>query len=135
MATTAPTKERILFVGHQTIDFQLMESHLRQFGIVCECARTSSEALDALDAGGFDFVILDDTIPEHSALALLAELGRDWPSLKLIVMCGNELGNIGRHIDRSDVINPVATLTKPLFLLQLDQLLLSYRSSNYAVAN
>jgi adenylate cyclase len=89
----------------------LLRSVLGRQGLSVVSARDGTEAIDAIDAGGVDLMILDLKMPRASGLAVLRYLtisGRDVPVIVLTATEGMQrlLAEGGFRID--------AYLTKPV---------------------
>lgn len=65
---------RVLIVDDDARLFELLESYLAQNGIGAEPARDGQAALRALDAGGFDAVLLDIMMPGMDGLSVLRKI-------------------------------------------------------------
>lgn len=128
MATATSPSDTALFIGRPTFDFELIKGHLASFGIQTQRVNSGVEALAELATSHFVIVMLDDSLPEHAHDQLLAELGRTLPDLPL-VMLGNQGTKRIRACDLSRPrVTPLAQLSKPVSLLQLDTMLVNLRA-------
>jgi DNA-binding response OmpR family regulator len=76
---------RVLIVDDDARLFDLLDSYLRQNGIVAESARDGHVGLALLDAGGFDAVLLDIMMPGLDGLSVLRKI-RDRGDLPVIML-------------------------------------------------
>lgn len=123
MASSKTSRGGILFVGRPTLDFEMLKSHVGQFGLGCAQVSTAVEALDLLETRAYDLLIIDDTLPEHSAKGLLGELSRQRSCVPVLL-----LGTTAASLPQwggEPVFETVAALDKPLSLLQIDHILMS----------
>jgi DNA-binding response OmpR family regulator len=121
MASGKNLKDRFLFVGRPTLDFELMQTHVAQFGFTCLQVPSAVEALDALDSEHFDLIIVDDTLPERSALELISMLDQGYANTPLML-----LGSLAAEAERLAEFGHrplLRSLAKPLSLLELDHVL------------
>ncbi len=82
---------RLLLVEDTQNDALLLERTLKKGGFQLDTVRvqTADELRAALDAGGWDFVISDYTMPEFSGLQALAIVRQHSPELPFIIVSGN----------------------------------------------
>src|SRR5262245_53258626 len=84
------SKTRILHLEDNPADSELLAGFLREAGIDTDIVRVSSRGtfLAALEAGGFDLVVSDYSIPAFDGLAALGELRSRHPELAFIFFTG-----------------------------------------------
>ncbi len=84
---------------------------LRSVGLEAETFGTGTEFLDSLESRHPDCVILDLHLPGISGLDVQAQLGREKPSLPVIIITGRDDPGLGERVLAAGA---VAYLKKPL---------------------
>jgi DNA-binding response OmpR family regulator len=88
-----------------------VESFLDEMGIECEGAADEEEAMEALEQGGIDLVLLDWHLKKKSGLEVLAEIREKYGDrVKVIIFSGVEKGDKTEEIKQSGAD---AYLSKP----------------------
>ncbi|HEX8300375.1 response regulator [Sphingomonas sp.] len=92
----------ILVVDDSRINLGLLSRQFGSLGYLVVLADSGSQALELISARGFDLVLLDRGVSEHSGLHVLQEIrsARDTADLPLIVLAG-----------QSDPLGPVAAFS------------------------
>lgn len=123
---------RILAVDDEAMLAVLVSRWLSSEGHRCETASTAKEALAVLEKEPFDLLVLDIEMPGMSGLELLAEVGKRFPEMAVIMATGVDdrtiairclrLGAFGYVIKPLDedelVINVVNALERRRLMLE-----------------
>ncbi len=86
--TTAEARDggRILVVDDDIINLQVMRNHLSGDGFYVEVASGGTEALDKMQQGAYDLMLLDLMMPGMSGLDLCAEVRKSFSLIELPVI-------------------------------------------------
>jgi PAS domain S-box-containing protein len=111
---SGPLQGRILLVDDEPAIREMLSQALVAAGGTLVCCADGQQALQTLleDAGGFDAVISDLTMPRMTGLQLAQEVARNRPGLPFVLMTGISLG-----LDQSTLraAGIAALLLKPVF--------------------
>jgi DNA-binding NtrC family response regulator len=75
-----------MVVDDDELTARAMRDGLVRAGIAAEACFAANDALDRLERGGFDLVLVDVQLPGASGLDVCAEITRRWPSVDVMVM-------------------------------------------------
>lgn len=90
MSDSAPPAKRILIADDEPEVCAMLKRALEDAGYEVERAQDGAQALEKLEQGRFDLVLLDVWMPQVTGLEVLARL-REWPSPpRVIVMTGDK---------------------------------------------
>ena len=80
----------ILHLEDDPHDATLIQSTLEAAGIVCAttCVQNRADFVAALEAGGFDLILSDFSLPAYDGLSAAALVRTRWPALPLILVSG-----------------------------------------------
>ncbi|ANH81731.1 DNA-binding response regulator [Niabella ginsenosidivorans] len=107
---------RVLIVEDEKSLAAEIKSALEKNHFNCEIAGTSKDALQELDNGSFDFILLDIGLPDKDGFWLLEELRKDYTDVAVIILTAR-----GQVEDRVRGLDAGADdyLAKPFSLLEL----------------
>ena len=117
MLKTAPHRRRIrklLLAGNPYDAFILEEAGFRANedepgnAPVFELVRTGEKALQALDSGDFDMLLIDHVLQDHSGLELAAQARRLQPDFPVVVLTSNT--DLGGASEDDNWVQPAANL-------------------------
>ena len=105
---------RALIVDDNTSNREILEQHLRSWGVEVTAVETSAAALAVLDAEGgrFDLALIDDQMPGMDGIELAKHIRQDarWSGLRLILQSTRD-----EHAGTTEDVGLFAAfLTKPL---------------------
>ena len=111
--TSLPTIGRILIVDDEAMNRVVLESMLKRNGYQSIQAENGSQALELVQAGGIELILLDIVMPDINGLDVLTRLRKQYSSLELPVIM------VTADDDRAQVINAFQLgandyITKPL---------------------
>lgn len=88
MASATPT--RILYLEDSAADGELVQALLEEGGAACVLTRVESqgEFIAALESGGFDLILSDNSLPSYDGLSALAHAKERCPDLPFIFVSG-----------------------------------------------
>jgi DNA-binding NtrC family response regulator len=82
------TTSRVLVIDDEQGYRALLEWKLKARGLQIETVKNGEEALARLNAGGFDVVVTDLTMPKGDGLWVLEEIKKRWPATEVIIITG-----------------------------------------------
>jgi two-component system, cell cycle sensor histidine kinase and response regulator CckA len=90
MTTSGNTRLRILHLEDDSLDHKLVAKALAVEGLACDWtyAKTQKEFLVALQAGDFDIILSDFTLPSYGGMEALADAQQENPDLPFIFVSG-----------------------------------------------
>jgi DNA-binding NtrC family response regulator len=80
---------KVLVIDDEEELVDTLVERLELRGLAAKGATTGREALECLNAGPFDVVLLDVKMPEVSGLYVLKEIKNQWPELPVIMLTGH----------------------------------------------
>ncbi len=83
-------KARVLIVDDEELIVELLERWLSASGHDCKTANSGAEALEALDTGDFDLMLLDIVMPGMSGVDVLAKAKEQHEDLAVIMVTGTD---------------------------------------------
>ncbi|MFN2432602.1 MAG: response regulator [Gemmatimonadota bacterium] len=125
----ATDKKRILWVDDEIDGLRSHILFLEQRGYVVETAPNGEDALELVERGDFDMVLLDEQMPGQSGLAVFHEIRERSPSLPVVMITKSEEESlmdraIGQRLDDYLVkpVNPNQVLSVLKKLLEGEQI-------------
>jgi CheY-like chemotaxis protein len=104
---------RVLVVEDETRVGAMLRDALVELGYTVKLAVGGAEALQLVPVFEPDVVLLDLLMPEMSGVEVLAHLRRDYPTLPVVIMSGNEDVEVARATLRAGAFD---YLGKPVSL-------------------
>lgn len=77
---------RILIVDDESVVREMVARKLTEEGLICADAASGDEAMQKLQNGDFDLVLLDIRMPHKSGLETLAEIRSGYPDIAVIIV-------------------------------------------------
>lgn len=117
---TKPTRANILLVDDDALMRSLVSAGLEKCGMAMQAKGDGRTALEALQSGTFDLVLLDVHMPEMDGFAVLREIrqGEATRSLPVIMLTGD---NDSKSIEAAFELGATDFITKPINLRLLEQ--------------
>jgi len=81
--------EKILLVDDETDFLEVMSERMSARGMEVTTAESALEALDQVEKGGFDAIVLDLMMPGMDGLETLKAIKRKRPELQVILLSGH----------------------------------------------
>lgn len=100
---------------------QMMLRVLKAAGYATLRARNGNEALQKYDPNTVDLVITDLIMPEKEGIAVIMELRKANPDVKIIAMSGGGRNNPESYLPIARRLGAKVTLTKPFGIQELQQ--------------
>lgn len=129
MATATDNRKKILWVDDEIDGLRSHILFLEQRGYAVETAPNGEDALELLQGGDFDMVLLDEQMPGKTGLDVFRELREMSPSLPVVMITKSEEESlmdraIGQRVDDYIVkpVNPNQVLSVLKRLLEGDQI-------------
>lgn len=82
----AKGRGRVLIVDDEPLVREMITRKLEEEGLICADAASGEEALQKLQSGDFDVVLLDIRMPHKSGLETLAEIRIAYPDIAVIIV-------------------------------------------------
>lgn len=114
---------RILVVDDDSLQLRATARLLKALGHHGALASRGLTALDLVDRQAFDVVLLDLRMPEMDGSETLSRLRQRQPSLPVVLVSGDDLGESWPHYRAAGAHDH---LTKPLDVEALDRLLKTF---------
>ncbi len=114
-----PQEIRVLVVDDDAELRSTTQHLLESEGFAVSVAANGSEALDLLRRRPADIVLTDVFMPEKDGIETIAELHREFPQAKVIVMSGSEAPRFRNVMVAARELGATRSLPKPLDAGQL----------------
>ncbi|MDP6775358.1 MAG: response regulator [Candidatus Latescibacteria bacterium] len=108
---------RILLVDDEDIVLHALGSFLRALGHQTDDAQRGEEALETLERGGYDLVMVDVKMPEMDGFEFLERARRDNPELPIVMMAGH---GDPESVRRAKEMGAIDFMCKPFRLVDLE---------------
>src|SRR5258708_2630380 len=85
-----PAAVHVLLLEDSAVDTDLLESHLQRSGLRFSLRRATGrrDYLDAIEAGGFDIILADYSLPDFDGLSALHIARNRYPDVPFIFVSG-----------------------------------------------
>jgi CheY-like chemotaxis protein len=118
IAILAGTQKRILIVDDDPDIRQVLSDRMGFFGYAVETANNGREALDVLERGEFDGMLLDMRMPAIDGAEVLRRIRESHPALPIVVVTAT---SVKESAAQAVAVGACAYLIKPFDAAQLKQ--------------
>jgi DNA-binding NtrC family response regulator len=87
--TAQEAQPRVLVVDDDPAVRQLLVDYLMRHGFTCTTAGSGQDAMEALDGGHFDLVLMDVRMPGVDGITALREIKHQHPAQQVVMMTGS----------------------------------------------